>query len=136
MCKYFSFNPVLIDVSTASNQDTSVIYNLNRKNVSNEEKLDFISNNLIEIQLKFDDDNETNHQIIKSLRSVFLPENDLYDVFPYNANHYEFYTANMPCTDGLRLNKITIELFIKYLGRRRFYYPVLIADNIGYNKIF
>ena len=72
MCKYYSFNPVLIDVSTASNQDTSVIYNLNRKNVSNEEKLDFISNNLIEIQLKFDDDNETNHQIIKSLQNILM----------------------------------------------------------------
>jgi hypothetical protein len=35
-------------------------------------KKDFISNNLIEIQLEFDDDNETKHQIIKSLQNILM----------------------------------------------------------------
>ena len=72
---------ILIVASIMIEDNADLTYGL--ANVSNEEKLDFISNNLIEIQLKFDDDNETNHQIIKSLRSVFLPENDLYYIFPY-----------------------------------------------------
>ena len=80
----FHLTALIIDVSKANIQDMNAIYNIKRKNVTNEEiqeKLDFISNNIIEIQLKFDDDNETNYQQIISLQrineKVLLENNNL-----------------------------------------------------------
>ncbi len=69
----FHLTALIIDVAKANIQDMNALYNIKRKNVTNEEiqeKLDFISNNIIEIQLKFDDDNETNYQQIISLQRI------------------------------------------------------------------
>jgi hypothetical protein len=69
----FHITALLIDAANASISDMSVVYNIKRKNVSNEEiqeKLDFISNNIIEINFRLDDDNASNYQQVKSLQSI------------------------------------------------------------------
>ena len=98
----FLLTALIIDVSKANIQDMSALYNIKRKNVSNEEiheKLDFISNNIIEIQLKFDDDNDTNYQQIKSLQrineKVLLENNNLKTIVETLNGKVESLNANI-----------------------------------------